>query len=974
MNSLSPGRSTRNPGRSSRQWGPKDRLNGHTANGRSQSGPEKRALTPVFQPSWVLWATVVFILWACYAEGAFLSPAKTGVAIIAPLLGLAWLVSVRRQAGFGAKATYPVWGLTEYLLLALGALGAVSWLWSLDWSDSLRAAGILVGGLLILRMGREVGWSLPQTRSSVLLIVSEVGVLLSVLSITGCALKLSRFTQNLGGETLPTGTFGYANALAGFLFLSLAATVAVFMETPRARPSGATTGPRAPWGRWFLLTVAVILQAAALVLCQSRAAGAIAIGLVLVVLCVKAVAVARDSPRRRSVTLLLLGSVLVCMIGGALLWQGTRAHVSSTDTYRIATWMAAIEASMERPFLGHGLDTFLSAYAPFKSGGHTSYAHNIVVQYLVELGSFGAVLVVGFLAAALVPPIRNLVRLSAGPQIPLLLGLQAFALHNLVDLTWFFPALFLIFMLMLGLMLSYLPARPMSADVGNDAHRQKRLLRLGLAGLLVVVLAFGGGFALWSRGHSTSAWAPAFAQMPATIVSGGAGVTDVDVVIYGTQTSGITAAREISQQMPHLRVAVISSGEYLESPLAQGLSVEDARDVSRIVGGAYKEWRDNVIYHYWGQGADPFTTSGRFVYGPSVAAQFRWAFLEGPGVVFYSGRLVVADDTGDDRWVVLKLNDGSLARVNTRYFIDASVEADLSRMLGASYRIGRSEAVYNDVSGPTPPAPARSNDFITAPQRLSALLTLKLHSTGRAPRIAGLASPWYDPCSYGSAARLTPSALSAFADSWSMMTATLPDQEHELNENWTDYPDGATAFDWVFDPTRRTEIFGQVVERSLNAVRYLQEQGYPRLSVANIPQYPYVREGPRVVGLTTYTVSRLLGGAEHEVVAVGCHTQYDRHDARYPTLIDTTAYACVPMQALMVQYHPWMLVSTAVSTDYQTYSSPVRMELTRANMGGAAGAMVVLAAEHGVELSRVSYEQLRKALQGRGYRLDLAQQ
>ena len=105
------------------------------------------------------------------------------------------------------------------------------------------------------------------------------------------------------------------------------------------------------------------------------------------------------------------------------------------------------------------------------------------------------------------------------------------------------------------------------------------------------------------------------------------------------------------------------------------------------------------------------------------------------------------------------------------------------------------------------------------------------------------------------------------------------------------------------------------------------------------------------------------------MVAVGCYTEYDRHDAFRPIQIDKTTFVSVPMQALMVKDHPWLLVSTAVSTDYRAYSSPVRTELARANMGGAAGTMIVVAAKLNTEAARVPYGQVSKALETRGYHL-----
>jgi hypothetical protein len=272
----------------------------------------------------------------------------------------------------------------------------------------------------------------------------------------------------------------------------------------------------------------------------------------------------------------------------------------------------------------------------------------------------------------------------------------------------------------------------------------------------------------------------------------------------------------------------------------------------------YQEWRNDIIGYYRARGSSAVTSSGRLVYQPAVAAQFLWSFLSAPGdghVLLYTGQLMAARDSGADRYVELRLSSGATAHISTRYFIDASVEADLARMLGASYRIGRNEAVYDDVSGPTPAFPSQANNFVTAPQRLSTLLTLKLSGQAVASQEGG--GP--NPLSGVAVASPVPSqALGSFARSWTMVIAKLPNQERELNEYWSDYPDAGTAYSWIFDPAARSAITQRAVQRSLGQVLYLQEHGYPQVAVANIPQYPYVREGPRVVGLTTYTASQIL--------------------------------------------------------------------------------------------------------------------
>ncbi len=446
---------------------------------------------------------------------------------------------------------------------------------------------------------------------------------------------------------------------------------------------------------------------------------------------------------------------------------------------------------------------------------------------------------------------------------------------------------------------------------------------------------------------------------------------DVDVVVYATQTSGLAAAHELALGAPHLRVALISCGNLLESPLTQGLSVEDARDADNVVGGFYSEWRQTVVRYYALMGKKAFTSSGRFVYEPEVAATVMKSFISGASarnVMFYSAKLVAATDEGDDRYVDLEVEGAGALRLNTRYFIDASVEGDLARMLGADYRIGRDETVYNDISGQKPAYPTAANNYVTAPQRFSALLTLQVYPSSMAPRIADLVHINYNPRTYAGTV-FAWKHVSGFQASWSMRIAVLPNNKRELNESWSDWPDIGLAYQWIFETDKRGEIRKRVLEWTINRVRYLQENGYSQVGLASIPQKLYVREGPRVVGRDTYTVTDLVSGYVRNSVAMGCYVQYDRHDAFYPNHVEATRYVHMPMEALLVAGHPNLVVSTAVSTDYQTYSSAVRMEPTRGNMGAAAAMIVIAADQQKVAPGDAPYQLVRALLFERGYRV-----
>ena len=447
---------------------------------------------------------------------------------------------------------------------------------------------------------------------------------------------------------------------------------------------------------------------------------------------------------------------------------------------------------------------------------------------------------------------------------------------------------------------------------------------------------------------------------------------DVDVVVFGTQTSGLAAVHELALAAPQLRVALISPGNLLESPLVQGLSVEDARDAENVVGGFYADWRQTVIRYYALMGKKAFTASGRFVYEPEVAATVMKSFISGTNagnVLFYSAKLVDAKDEGEKRYVDVQAEGVGLVRLNTHFFIDASVEGDLARKLGADYRIGRDETIYNDLAGRKPAYPSAANGYVTAPQRFSALLTLQVYPWGKAPRVSDLVHPNYNPSTYANTAFAWKN-VTGFASSWSMKIAVLPNNKRELNENWTDWPDIGLSYQWIFEPDKRGEIRKRVLEWTINRVRYLQEHGYSQVGLATIPQKLYVREGPRVLGRDTYTVSDLVTGVVRNSVAIGCYVQYDRHDAFNPNHVETTRYVHMPMEALMVAGHPNLLVCTAVSTDYQAYSSAVRMELTRANMGAAAAMIVIVADGKKVAPGEAPYDAVRALLFNRGYRVE----
>lgn len=448
----------------------------------------------------------------------------------------------------------------------------------------------------------------------------------------------------------------------------------------------------------------------------------------------------------------------------------------------------------------------------------------------------------------------------------------------------------------------------------------------------------------------------------------------VDVVIYGTTTAGIGALRALQHAEEgagrNLRIALVSAEHLLDSPLAQGLSVED-RYKSGAISGFYKEFRDAVIALYESEGVDP-VVDGRLRYEPEVAREALLSFVaDQPEVEWFAGELLAASgaDGVGPRYLLVKESGGTTVRVNTEYFIDASAEGDLGRLLGASYMIGKTDRVYNDLLGLRPAPPSPENDFVTAPQRFSFLLTLQVHEK-QAPSLAGFEHPWYSRSTYSPDYPFGDYYRDGFATSWTMRYV-LPNGKRELNETWSDHSSAGASFDWVLHPEKRAELRELMLSRVLDRVRYLQEHGYPQVAVVNVPSRPYVRDGVRFVGLDFYTGEDIDGKVIDHPVAHGVYARYDRHDVALGSSQDSqAAEVFVPIGALLPEKHPYLIVPTAISADESAMCSAVRMEPVRANMGGAAGVMVAFAATNGVSLHQLEYEPVRKELRRQGYQLD----
>lgn len=481
------------------------------------------------------------------------------------------------------------------------------------------------------------------------------------------------------------------------------------------------------------------------------------------------------------------------------------------------------------------------------------------------------------------------------------------------------------------------------------------------------------------NGISTSATA-ATAVAPAVVApEEWDSVERVDVVVWGSTSSGLGALRGLRLAAGDLeapvRVALLSNTSALESPLAQGLCVEDDYRPGSA-SGFYGEFRRGVLALYRARGVWPLERNGRLVYEPEVAEEVLTALALGDEAVPEAnrdrvelvrlwGRLCTASDAEGDRHLILEDETGHRLRLETRYFIDASPEADLARALGCDYTIGRSPLRYNDVRGRRPQPPARTNLYTTSPQALTLLLTLSVGAADPAPAMSEH-ERWLDPPPQPALPTGVPGNIAAtFPESWSMRHI-LPGSKRELNEAWSDCPDAALAFSWYMEPGRRPALLSLLQQRALRQAAQLQE-AFPSLGVACLPDWPYVRGEIMVPAERVFTLEEVERQTE-EPIARGTYAAFDRHDPRSGTQQpERGATVLLPLEAVKPRGHPYLLVSTAFSVDYKAYNSALRMEPLRANAGAACGALAALALAADAPVAEVEYAELLSELEAQGH-------
>jgi len=156
----------------------------------------------------------------------------------------------------------------------------------------------------------------------------------------------------------------------------------------------------------------------------------------------------------------VLGISLLAFYGGK---EAISAYIFSSNSiiHRISLTKLCWQMFMDQPFLGHGINTFMSIYGNYSSPelfGGVSYAHNCYLQIAVETGVFGLLAFLWVIAALFVSSLKDINRRKDGfvkaCQLGLLAGLGAYLAHSAVDTNLYALQLAILFYYLLGLVIS----------------------------------------------------------------------------------------------------------------------------------------------------------------------------------------------------------------------------------------------------------------------------------------------------------------------------------------------------------------------------------------------------------------------------------------------------------------------------------------------------------------------------------------
>ena len=314
------------------------------------------------------------------------------------------------------------------------------------------------------------------------------------------------------------GPFYNPNCIAGYLLLMLPLAVGLGLSAgtrekgavppapaPRrgkhkAPPPPPTAGEAVPRYEEIAALFATVTSALAFLLTGSKGA---ALGFLISAIVYAIIAPSTGSRSGRGLRLGTIAMIVAVALMAAAL-PPIRGRIlaafsdqSNSSAFRWYTWLGTADLVRAKPLLGFGPGTFQYTYPQFARAGFTRMAHESYLQIAGEMGVPALLALLLGVAAVVRTLWRRVAQAEGRARTLLAAGLAAtagFAAHNLVDYTWYTPAVALAWWAMLGVLTApeaSVEPEP-AAEEQPASPRRLRILAAAVLGISLVLTGLAG--------------------------------------------------------------------------------------------------------------------------------------------------------------------------------------------------------------------------------------------------------------------------------------------------------------------------------------------------------------------------------------------------------------------------------------------------------------------------------------------------
>lgn len=392
------------------------------------------------------------------------------IAIAVGGLGCVWGAGIWRgkiSPSKALKAGLPMF----FVLLALQVWVATQWLFGLSADPAASALALVLGvsySLLFLLI-----ISLFGTRIRLLWLLAALVISGTLQGFYGTFMALSGFEWSLFGETVShgsvaTGTFVNRNHFAGYIEMTLACGIGLMMAMRSTEKWSWASAIELVMGPKARLRIALVILVIALVMTRSRG-GNVAFFTAMLLMSMLFIVRNKDNRRRNILILLsliLIDTLVISQYFGLENLKDRLVNTRLVDTVQIVevdqvpvevlqkaneirgqVVLDALPLAKQNPIVGQGAGAFEATYAQYADQTvrlHFDHAHNDHLQFFIEYGAIGTLLLAVFVGWSLCCALAALWQTKSmfrnGLGLGVSMGIVSIMIHSFSDFNLQIPA------------------------------------------------------------------------------------------------------------------------------------------------------------------------------------------------------------------------------------------------------------------------------------------------------------------------------------------------------------------------------------------------------------------------------------------------------------------------------------------------------------------------------------------------------